>query len=106
VIFVSGSPHVLCESCSTLTRLVETTKAAEPTGRKFPLTVLCHPPPPRVTGAARVAKRVFLPEYARYAHVCPQCAFDLAVGKVPRLRGAGVTPVVEDRRPRLVKKGV
>lgn len=105
--FANGSPLVECESCGTLTRLAETTKASEPTGRRYPLTVLCRPNPPCVTGSARVPKRVFVPEHARYEHVCSQCAFDLSIGKTPRLRAsAGLVLRMEDRRPRLVKKGV
>ena len=103
--FENGSPHVVCGSCGTLTRLAETTKAAEPTGRKFPMTILGRPAPHSVTGTPRVPKRVFIPEYLKYEHVCVTCSLDLSLGRTPRLRSGDRPLVPRDMRPRLVKQG-
>ena len=102
-----GSPWVECGSCGTPTRLQETSEGREATGRRYPLTILGYPPPPRVTGAARIPKRVFVPEVVKHEAVCSACSFDLAVGRVPRRRVAlGLALQLEDRRPRLVKRSV
>lgn len=101
-----GSPWVECGACGSPTRLQETTPGVEATGRRYPLTVLCLPPPPRVAGSARIPKRLFIPEVVKHDAVCSVCSLDLALGHLPRRRVAGgLTLQVEDRRPRLVKKG-
>jgi len=102
-----GSPWVECGSCGSPTRLQETTIGREVTGRRFPMTIFGYPPPPRVTGAARIPKRLFIPEVVKHEAVCATCSLDLALGRVPRRRVAsGLALQIEDRRPRLVKKAV
>lgn len=101
-----GSPWVECGSCGIPTRLVDSSEGREVTGRRYPLTILAHPPPPRVTGAARIPKRIFVPEVVKHDAVCTTCSLDLALGRVPRRRvAAGFALEIADRRPRLVKKG-
>lgn len=105
LVFKGGTPWVACGSCGLLTRLAEVVPAREATGRRYPLTVLCHPPPPRVVGAAKIPKRIFLPEVVKFEGVCVTCSLDLSMGRVPRLRQQGSLSLqVVDRRPRLVKK--